>query len=110
MSRPIMTFALSEDGHSIYVYRGSSENGELEACLSTHREDLQFQLGEYTESLVRDALESREPDLGGDDMDDAPRELINPDDFVVASVEHVNTEIGSHSPADCGPGCAFYHG
>lgn len=34
--------------------------------------------------------------------------LIDPSKLVIASAEHVNTEIGTHAAADCRAGCSFF--
>ncbi len=69
MSKPILTFALSDDGNSVFVYAGPVEiddyghigHGELEACLGVQREDFEFQLEQYAVHGVREALLSKQP-------------------------------------------------
>lgn len=52
MSTPILTFAVSDDGNSVFVYAGK----ELEACLGIQREDFEQQVAEYAVHGVREAL------------------------------------------------------
>jgi hypothetical protein len=58
MSKPILTFALSDDGNSVFVY---TEGDELEAVLGIQREDFEFQLAEYAVHGVREAILSKQP-------------------------------------------------
>jgi hypothetical protein len=57
VSTPILTFALSDDGNSVFVYAGE----ELEACLGIQDQYFEQHVREYALHGVREALLSKQP-------------------------------------------------
>lgn len=60
MSKPFITFALADDGNSIFVYEGDIVKDEqnLTACIGVQREDMNYQLEQYLDAAVAAVLDS----------------------------------------------------
>jgi hypothetical protein len=58
MSKPIITFSLSDDGNSVFVYEGDITKDEqtLRACVGLQREDCGEMLQEYLHEAIGAAV------------------------------------------------------
>jgi hypothetical protein len=58
MSKPIITFSLSDDGNSIFVYEGDITKDEqtLRACVGLQREDCGVMLQDLLHEAIGSAL------------------------------------------------------
>ena len=71
MAKPFLTFELSADGNSVFVYRGGinpdetdftgagEDTRELEACIGLQREDAVYQLTEYARAAAEEIIRGK---------------------------------------------------